>query len=258
MNIVFVTIDDKFFLPGLFDRLIPNIPADDEVRAIFVKPLYKNDSSFKMAVKYLKTFGIKEFFCFSFGVVTKSILSKSSFKKHRKTSQVFSDSHKEYIHFDGDVNGKECLDILKSWDVDLLISVGCPQLFTKELIITPKHGCLNLHGALLPNYRGVLPSFWMLKNGEKFAGNTLFFVNEQIDGGDILIQESFPIEDKDSLYSLIARSKLKASDVLLKGISTVRNGSYSITEMNMNQGSYFGWPSRKDVVAFLRAGRRIR
>ena len=140
MNIVFITIDDKFFLPSLFDRLIPNISADDEIRAIFVKPLYKNDSSFKMALKYLKTFGIKEFFCFSFDLVFKSILSKfSTNKKHHKASQIFSDNHREFIHFDGDVNGKECLNILKSWNVDLLISVGCPQLFKRELIIKTKH-----------------------------------------------------------------------------------------------------------------------
>jgi methionyl-tRNA formyltransferase len=262
MNIVFVTIDDLHFLTKLFDKLIPKINSTDVVRTIIVRPLYKGQTTFTMASRYLKTFGVKEFLYFSFDTIFKQLLSILWRKKQSgvplKVSQIFSKYSKECIHFDGDVNSKECLDLLRKWDVDLLISVGCPQLFKKELVHLPESGCLNLHGALLPNYRGVLPSFWMLKNSEEYAGNTLFFVNDDIDGGDILIQEHFPIEKNDTMYSLIARSKQKASNVILQGISKVKEGSYDTVPMELNQGSYYSWPQSQDVREFWAAGKKIR
>jgi hypothetical protein len=58
----------------------------------------------------------------------------------------------------------------------VIVSVSCPQIFKKELIELPARGCLNVHGASLPQYRGVMPSFWMLANGERQAGVSVYFV----------------------------------------------------------------------------------
>ena len=65
-----------------------------------------------------------------------------------------------------DVNDPEFLDRLRSLGTELIVSVSCPQIFKEPLIDLPPLGCLNIHGAILPQYRGVMPSFWMLAHGE--------------------------------------------------------------------------------------------
>lgn len=98
----------------------------------------------------------------------------------------------------------------------------------------------------------------MLKNNEKNASNTLFFVNNTIDGGDIILQESFPIQSDETLRSLILKSKLNASEMVFKAIEMIRNGNIVKRPIEVGQGSYYGWPSRNDVLEFLARGRRLR
>ena len=64
-------------------------------------------------------------------------------------------------------------------DLDLVISINASQKFKSEILALPRLGCINVHGALLPRYRGRLPSFWVLANGEKETGTTVHFMNEE-------------------------------------------------------------------------------
>jgi methionyl-tRNA formyltransferase len=162
------------------------------------------------------------------------------------------------VSTDQDVNSAVILELLKRWDTDVIVSVGCPQIFKKSLIELPHRGCLNLHGAPLPKYRGVLPSFWMLKNGESHAANTLFFVNERLDAGDVILQESFPIRADETLRSLLKRSKAMAGEMVARVIKMIKDGAYQTYPLETDRGSYFGWPSREDVRAFWARGGRLR
>src|SRR6202043_837367 len=95
--------------------------------------------------------------------------------------------------FISDVNALEFLYQLRKEKTELLVSVSCPQIFRCALIDLPPKGILNIHGAILPQYRGVMPSFWMLANGERQAGVSIYFVNEEIDAGELCGQEVFAI-----------------------------------------------------------------
>src|SRR5262249_56990791 len=79
------------------------------------------------------------------------------------------------------VNAPGFLAELLSLGPDVAISVSCPQIFKRPLIQLPPQGILNIHGAILPHYRGVLPSFWMLANGEKQAGGSIYYCDERSD-----------------------------------------------------------------------------
>ena len=113
-----------------------------------------------------------------------------------------------------DVNAPEFLDRLGKESVELLVSVSCPQIFRRALIDLPPKGILNIHGAILPQYRGVLPSFWMMANGERQAGVSIYFVNEAIDAGELCGQEVFPVSADESLEEFILRSKVIGADLL--------------------------------------------
>lgn len=262
MNILFITINDHQYLPALFDRIFKKKKAADNYKVLLTRPLYKNESFFSMVLKYYKTFGVREFFSFSFSTSKSIFLDFISKKRGGGSNFSVEGISKQYdiplFKTDKDVNDIEIINKIKELDIDLVISVACPHLFKKTLISTPLKGCLNLHGSPLPKYRGILPSFWMLKNGEKNAFNTVFFINKSIDGGDILAQQSFPIENNDTLHSLITKSKIFAADVIHDSIKLVRNGDYKVRVIDPNNGSYFGWPSKKDVYQFHLAGRKLR
>ena len=262
MNILFVTINDNQYLPALFDKVFKNKQPTDNYKVLLTRPLYKNESFFRMILKYYNTFGFLEFSRFSLSMIRLTLLDFISQKKGMGSS--FSVEGVSKLHgvsvlkTNKDVNNEEIINQIKELNIDLVISIACPHLFKETLISTPPKGCLNLHGSPLPKYRGVLPSFWMLKNEEKKAFNTVFFINKVIDGGDILVQQSFSIEKSDTLHSLISRSKIFAADVINESIKLVKNGDYKVQAIDPSNGSYFGWPSKKDVHQFHSIGRKLR
>jgi len=140
---------------------------------------------------------------------------------------------------------------------ELVVSVSCPQIFKRPLIDLPERGCLNVHGALLPEYRGIMPSFWMLANDEKRAGVSIFFVNEDVDAGELCGQRAFEIPPGEALDAFLRRSKTVAAELLLDVLEEVEKSTVSRTPLDLSAGSYYSWPDRRAVQRFQAAGRRL-
>jgi methionyl-tRNA formyltransferase len=121
--------------------------------------------------------------------------------------------------------------------------------------LAPK-GCLNLHTALLPKYRGLMPTFWTLKNGEKETGVSVFLVDEGIDSGPIVVQKRVRI-DTDRLEELIRRTKVIGMDAVWEAVEKVRVGKPKLIPNPDSEKSYFSFPTRDDVRAFRAAGKRL-
>jgi methionyl-tRNA formyltransferase len=114
------------------------------------------------------------------------------------------------LHYVRNVNDPESVEILRGTAPDLLFCVGWTQLLKKAVLELPRLGCLGFHASYLPAYRGRAPVNWAIINGERETGNTLMFLDEGVDTGDILAQRSFPIEDDDTcatVYEKVARSE---------------------------------------------------
>ena len=156
-----------------------------------------------------------------------------------------------------DVNAAAFLERLRALDAELLVSVSCPQIFSKSLIELPANGCINLHGAILPEYRGILPSFWMLANGETRAGVSALFMNEHIDAGELAGQRSFAILPGESLDAFVRRSKAVAADLVLDVLDRIELGTVEHVPLDLIRGSYYSWPDRSAVRGFLAAGHRL-
>jgi len=154
------------------------------------------------------------------------------------------------------VNSGEFLAYLRDQGTDVVLSVSCPQLFKTDLINLPQLGCLNLHGADLPNYRGLLPSFWMLADNLDEAAVTIFFVADGIDCGDAAGKRRFPIYPDDTLHSFLVRAKRESSDLALEVLDRLEAGTVTRTPLE-GEGSYFSFPKRADYLRFRRAGRRL-
>lgn len=156
-----------------------------------------------------------------------------------------------------DVNDAAFLERLRAHDIDLIVSVSCPQIFQRPVIELAPRGCLNIHGAILPAYRGVMPSFWMFANDEKRAGVSIFFINEDIDAGDLCGQRVFDIHPDETLDAFLRRSKSAAADLLLEVLTAVESGTVARTPLDLSAGSYYSWPDREAVRRFHSAGRQV-
>jgi methionyl-tRNA formyltransferase len=101
----------------------------------------------------------------------------------------------------------EVIKLVKKENPDLIFSAGWRRLIPKEIFTIPKKGTINIHDALLPNYRGFAPINWAIINGEKEIGITSHFIDEQADTGGIILQNKINVEIND-----------KASDVYQKNL----------------------------------------
>ena len=247
MKIAFLTTDDPIYLPSFFDRVL-SIRAD-EAAVFVVPPLYKNQTSLSAAQRYLRTFGFRA----AVGLTARIVRAKL----RRQSIERVCERHGVSCEAREDVNAPEFLEQLRKIGTELIVSVSCPQIFKQPLIELPSRGCLNIHGAMLPAYRGVMPSFWMLANGETEAGVSIFFVNDDIDAGALCAQRSFSIEKGETLDEFLRRSKAIAAELLLELLSKVEADTVESTPLDLSKGSYYSWPKREDVRRFEAAGRRV-
>ena len=260
MRILFLSPAEPFYLPAFYRHLFEDMPPVHQARVTIVPPVYKNSTRLGLAVRYARTFGLKEALVLTSRAVhykAMDLLARNNGNRFYSLPAVLRKYRVPYS-YEPDINSTDFLKKLRDWNTELIISISCPQIFKKELIGLPPKGCLNLHGSPLPDYRGIMPSFWMLANDEKEAGTTLFFVNEEIDAGDVLIQKRFPVLSEDTLDSLIANSKRIGAEMVLEGIELIEKGNPETWSLDLSKGRYFGWPKREDVERFLGHGRRFR
>ncbi len=113
---------------------------------------------------------------------------------------------------------------LKSLKADLQIVVAFRML--PEIVWNmPKLGTFNLHASLLPQYRGAAPIHWAVINGEKETGITTFFLKNDIDTGDIILQQKEPIYETDTTGTLYERLMHNGADLILKTVQMIENGN---------------------------------
>ena len=248
VRIAFLTADDPLYLPAFFEMVLDEFASQTE--AVFIAPpLYKGQSTRQAGWRYYRTFGLGG----AAGLGTRVLAAKA---RRRCISAVCRTRGVACSSVD-DVNAQEFLERLRRANVDVIVSVSCPQIFRQSLIELPRKGILNIHGAILPQYRGVMPSFWMLANGEKQAGVSIYFVNEQIDAGDLCGQRVFAIRPDDTLDGFLRRSKTIAAELLLEVLERLEQGTLGRTPLDLSDGSYYSWPDKEAVKSFRAAGRRL-
>ena len=116
----------------------------------------------------------------------------------------------------------EFIEILRSINADLFIVVAFRML--PEIVWTmPPLGTFNLHGSLLPKYRGAAPLNWAVINGEKETGVTTFFLKHEIDTGDIIFRESLPIGADETVGEVHDRMMILGANTVLKTVQAIEN-----------------------------------
>ena len=119
---------------------------------------------------------------------------------------------------------EEFIETIRNINPDIICVVAYGKILPKEILDIPRLGCINLHGSLLPKYRGAAPIQWAVLNGDKKTGVTTIYMNEKMDAGDIIYQEETDIKEYETTGELWDRLKDIGADLLVKTVKDIENG----------------------------------
>jgi methionyl-tRNA formyltransferase len=155
------------------------------------------------------------------------------------------------------VNDPEFLQQVRAQAPDVIVSVAAPEIFRPELLDVPRLGCINIHSGRLPNYRGMMPTFWQMLRGEQAITITVHKMAHKLDAGDVLATLSFPLKRFDSLDRVIKGTKREGARLLIRALRDLRNGLVRPIPLDMTDARYFSFPKPSDVLQFRRRGHRL-
>ena len=127
-------------------------------------------------------------------------------------------------------NNPEFLEAVKKLNPDLICVVAYGKILPQELLDIPKYGCVNVHGSLLPEYRGAAPIQWAVLHGDKKTGVTTMFMNAGMDTGDMILKEEVEIGEDETTGELWDRLKTIGANLLIKTVKEIENGTATRTK----------------------------
>lgn len=145
-----------------------------------------------------------------------------------------------------DINAPEWAQRLRDLEPDIVISGWYRDLLKRPILEVPPHGCLNLHGSLLPKYRGRAPVNWVLVNGESQTGMTLHYMVERADAGDIVGQVAVPIDLEDTALTLYHKLAAATTQTLRAAWPLLRVARAPRVPQDHSQATYFSRRTPED------------
>jgi methionyl-tRNA formyltransferase len=136
------------------------------------------------------------------------------------------------------VKNPEFIEIVKTLAPDAIVVAAFGQILPKALLDLPPYGCINIHGSLLPKYRGAAPIQYAILNGETETGITIMYMDTGIDTGDIILQSRIAIAAEETGGSLFDKMAVLGGDLLLEALDRLEAGTASRIPQNNEQASY--------------------
>lgn len=258
MRVEFITEDDLYVLP-LFQEFFRNYASEFEIVSVSCCRVMGNRRRLKLVRDLIGLYGTVGFARLLGRHVASSFLSRlprgANATRYHSIGQLCAAYGVPYVRLDNP-NSPDFVDSVGLRAADLMISVACPYILKKHLLERPPMGCINLHNAPLPRYKGMMPTFWQMFHGEKSLGLTIHYMTEKIDNGRVLFQDQMEVCEQETLDQLIRRSKTRAAHCLAEVLRQLATGSANPVALKTEGSSYFTFPGRDEIREFRRRGFR--
>ncbi len=132
----------------------------------------------------------------------------------------------------------EIWDVLKEIAPDVIVVAAYGKILPKQVLDIPKYHCVNVHGSLLPKYRGAAPIQWSVLNGDDETGITTMLMGEGLDTGDILLQRSTPIGENETAAELFDRLAEIGADLLIETLEKLEKGEITPVKQDEELATY--------------------
>lgn len=136
------------------------------------------------------------------------------------------------------VRDEEFVKTLRAYNPDVMVVVAFGQIIPLSILQMPKFGCVNIHGSLLPKYRGAAPIQWAVLDGEKETGITTILMDEGIDTGDILLKKTIKIDADETSGSLFDKLMALGAKTILETLDELEKGSLTPTKQGESPTAY--------------------
>lgn len=146
--------------------------------------------------------------------------------------KVIAQEHKIPVFQPDDLKDAKFLDALRSFQADLFIVIAYGKILPSAVLDIPKIFCVNVHGSLLPKYRGAAPVNWAIIKGEKETGFSLIRMNTKMDAGEIIVQEKMNIGPDETSQTLRERMAKQSAICLCRTIKDIADGKFSLTKQD--------------------------
>ena len=151
-------------------------------------------------------------------------------------------------------NNNLFIEEIKQINPDVICVVAYGKILPKELLEIPKLGCINVHGSLLPQYRGAAPIQWAVLNGDKKTGVTTMYMDIGMDTGDMILKEETEIGDNETTGELWNRLSIMGGDLLVKTLRLIEEGkaprqkqseNFTLAPMLNKEMAKIDWETKK-------------
>ncbi len=143
------------------------------------------------------------------------------------------------------IKNDEFCEFLENIDADLFVVVAYGQILSERILNIPKYGCINVHGSLLPKYRGAAPIQWSVINGDKKTGVTIMYMDKKCDTGDIILKEEIEITPDETYGSLHDKMAPVGAKALLDALKLIEKGKANAEKQNDAEATYAPMLSKK-------------
>lgn len=259
MKIVFLTQDDPLYILPFFEEFFRLKPEQVEVQAVFTCKTMGERGRMKLLRELFHLYG-------PFGLARllgrvaisrlgASLPARRNAARFYSIGQICRAFDVRHAWF-GNPNKEEYRNQIAALAPDLLVSIACPYILKQALLELPPLGCINMHHAPLPRYKGMMPTFWQMYHGEKNVGVTIHYMAARVDEGEALLQDQLAIEAGESLDHLIRRSKRHGAHCMARVLSEIAGQSQKALRLDQERGSYFTFPTPDEMREFRRRGFR--
>ncbi len=132
----------------------------------------------------------------------------------------------------------EVLAQLRQFEADVFVVVAYGQILSQEILDIPSQGCINVHGSILPKYRGAAPIQWCLYNGESETGITTMLMDAGMDTGAMLMKTTTPIGLLDNTQDLVQKLAASGADLLVETLLKLENQEIQAINQNDSEATY--------------------
>lgn len=136
------------------------------------------------------------------------------------------------------VRDPEVIQKIRELAPDVLVVVAFGQIIPQEILDIAPYGCINVHGSLLPKYRGAAPIQWAVIDGEKESGVTTMQMDAGLDTGDMLLKTVVPLDEKETGGSLFDKLSKAGADLLLETLDALENGTVTPQKQGESPTAY--------------------
>jgi methionyl-tRNA formyltransferase len=254
VRVIAVTQSDPFFTGAFFSAFLKELETQPvELVEIVLLPNF-GESKRALAARLLRLYGAVDFA----RLAGRYVIARARDRRGPpRTVETIAKRHGVSLRRLDSINSPDALEDLERQDVDVLLSVAAPEIFGERALAAAPL-VLNVHSGKLPEYRGMMPTFWALVNREEDVVVTVHEMAEKVDAGNVLAEFPVAVERNESAFELGTRAKRVAGREVARLLGRVGTDAWPESRRVTNgAGHYYRFPTRADVKTLRSQGVRM-